>query len=98
MVVLSQQSPLRLQHSGVVTLYPMTAAAPLVLLQCGLCFWLPVCALSGRVHKGAASATIGSKPVGGVLLGRVRPLSGNFKLPDDPAVPVIMVGPGEGMH
>jgi hypothetical protein len=50
--------------------------------------------LAGRVHKGAASATIAATPPGGVLLGRVRPLASNFKLPADPSVPVIMVGPG----
>eukprot|EP00882_Tetradesmus_deserticola_P007733 GHRQ01008143.1.p1 GENE.GHRQ01008143.1~~GHRQ01008143.1.p1 ORF type:complete len:487 (+),score=250.54 GHRQ01008143.1:1459-2919(+) len=52
---------------------------------------------SGRQHKGAASATIGDTPVGGKLLACVRQLSSNFRLPKDPATPVIMVGPGTGV-
>jgi cytochrome P450/NADPH-cytochrome P450 reductase len=50
---------------------------------------------SGRQHKGAASATIAATPVGGKLLGSVRRLSSSFRLPKDPSVPVIMIGPGE---
>lgn len=49
---------------------------------------------AGRVHKGAASATIAATPVGGVVLGCIRRLSSHFRLPEDPSVPVIMVGPG----
>lgn len=50
---------------------------------------------TGRAHKGAASAMIAATPVGGKLLGCVRKLSSSFRLPKDPSVPVIMVGPGE---
>lgn len=52
---------------------------------------------SGRPHRGAASATINATPVGGKLLGSVRKLSSSFRLPQDPAVPVIMIGPGTGV-
>lgn len=53
---------------------------------------------SGRVHRGACSASIGDTPVGGTIIGCVRKLSSSFRLPSDPAVPVIMVGPGALLH
>lgn len=49
---------------------------------------------TGRHHLGAASATIAATAVGGRLMGSVRRLSSSFRLPKDPSMPVIMIGPG----
>ncbi|GBF99888.1 hypothetical protein Rsub_12684, partial [Raphidocelis subcapitata] len=52
---------------------------------------------TGRAHRGAASGMIHSQPVGEPLIGTVRVLQSTFKLPKDPTVPIIMVGPGTGL-
>jgi len=52
---------------------------------------------TGRVHRGLASSYLGDLPVGGVVPGLVRTLAGGFHLPEDPAAPILMVGPGTGV-
>uniref|UniRef100_A0A7S4QGU7 NADPH--hemoprotein reductase n=1 Tax=Alexandrium monilatum TaxID=311494 RepID=A0A7S4QGU7_9DINO len=52
---------------------------------------------TGRVHRGLASSYLGDLEVGGMVPGFVRKLAGDFHMPDDPAAPVIMVGPGTGV-
>lgn len=52
---------------------------------------------TGRVHKGATSTLLHTREVGQRVLGRVRQLDSHFRLPRDPSVPVIMVGPGTGL-
>lgn len=52
---------------------------------------------TGRAHRGAASSMIHSQAVGTPLIGTVRVLQSSFKLPKDPTVPIIMVGPGTGL-
>eukprot|EP00775_Hariotina_reticulata_P004961 gene4961-5202_t len=50
-----------------------------------------------RQHLGAASSTIHNQKVGLNLGGTVRQLQSTFKLPADPTIPLIMVGPGTGV-
>eukprot|EP00877_Chromochloris_zofingiensis_P012868 jgi/Chrzof1/7835/Cz02g38090.t1 len=52
---------------------------------------------TGRVHRGAASDMLASTAVGGGVLGTVRGLQSTFRLPKNPATPVIMIGPGTGI-
>eukprot|EP00878_Enallax_costatus_P002291 GHUV01002466.1.p1 GENE.GHUV01002466.1~~GHUV01002466.1.p1 ORF type:complete len:1154 (+),score=313.19 GHUV01002466.1:119-3580(+) len=53
---------------------------------------------TGRIHNGAASATIAATAPGGKLMGSVRNLSSSFKLPEDHSIPLVMVGPGIHQH
>ena len=51
----------------------------------------------GRSRQGLASGHMGDRcPVGGTMPIFLH-ANGNFRLPDDPAAPVIMVGPGTGI-
>ncbi|WIA11150.1 hypothetical protein OEZ85_011289 [Tetradesmus obliquus] len=52
---------------------------------------------TGRLHRGAASGTIHGQQVGLYLAGTVRQLQSRFRLPPNPATPLIMVGPGTGV-
>ncbi|RWS27828.1 nitric oxide synthase: inducible-like isoform X1, partial [Leptotrombidium deliense] len=50
----------------------------------------------GSQHFGVCSNFLANVPVGHKVYGYIRSAP-NFKMPDDPSVPVIMVGPGTGI-
>lgn len=50
---------------------------------------------TGRIHHGIASSWLAKAKVGDRVLVFLR--SSTFKLPKDPTVPIIMVGPGTGL-
>ena len=55
-------------------------------------------ASSGRgVYKGVCSNYLSGRRVGDTVHATVRETKAGFRLPDDPAVPVIMIGPGTGL-
>ena len=55
-------------------------------------------ASSGRgVYKGVCSNYLSGRRVGDNIHATVRETKAGFRLPDDPAVPVIMIGPGTGL-
>jgi len=55
-------------------------------------------ASSGRgVYKGVCSNYLATRRVGETIHATVRKTKAGFRLPDDPAVPVIMIGPGTGL-
>src|SRR2546429_4647986 len=55
-------------------------------------------ASSGRgVYKGICSNYLASRREGDTIQATVRETKAGFRLPDDPSVPVIMVGPGTGL-
>src|SRR6478609_1615324 len=55
-------------------------------------------ASSGRgVYKGVCSNYLYGRRVGDRIHATVRETKAGFRLPDDPAVPVIMIGPGTGL-
>jgi cytochrome P450 / NADPH-cytochrome P450 reductase len=55
-------------------------------------------ASSGRgVYKGVCSNYLSGRRVGDNVPATVRETKAGFRLPDDPAVPVIMIGPGTGL-
>jgi cytochrome P450 / NADPH-cytochrome P450 reductase len=55
-------------------------------------------ASSGRgVYKGVCSNYLSGRRVGDNVHATVRETKAGFRLPDDPSVPVIMIGPGTGL-
>src|SRR6187431_583930 len=55
-------------------------------------------ASSGRgVYRGVCSNYLSGRRVGDTIHATVRETKAGFRLPDDPAVPVIMIGPGTGL-
>jgi cytochrome P450/NADPH-cytochrome P450 reductase len=55
-------------------------------------------ASSGRgVYKGICSNYLAGRRAGETIHATVRETKAGFRLPDDPAVPIIMVGPGTGL-
>src|ERR1700681_4115810 len=53
---------------------------------------------SGRgVYKGICSNYLAGRRAGETIHATVRETKAGFRLPDDPAVPIIMVGPGTGL-
>src|SRR6476661_6244948 len=55
-------------------------------------------ASSGRgVYKGVCSNYLSGRRVGDNIHATVRETKAGFRLPDDPGVPVIMIGPGTGL-
>src|SRR6201999_3253760 len=55
-------------------------------------------ASSGRgVYKGICSNYLAGRRTGETIHATVRETKAGFRLPDDPAVPVIMIGPGTGL-
>ncbi len=55
-------------------------------------------ASSGRgVYKGVCSNYLSGRRVGDNIHATVRETKAGFRLPDDPALPVIMIGPGTGL-
>jgi cytochrome P450/NADPH-cytochrome P450 reductase len=55
-------------------------------------------ASSGRgVYKGICSNYLAGRRVGDTIHATVRETKAGFRLPDDPKVPIIMIGPGTGL-
>jgi len=55
-------------------------------------------ASSGRgIYKGVCSNYLASRRAGEMVQATVRETKAGFRLPDDPSVPVIMIGPGTGL-
>jgi cytochrome P450/NADPH-cytochrome P450 reductase len=55
-------------------------------------------ASSGRgVYKGICSNYLASRRAGDTVHATVRETKAGFRLPDDPMVPIIMIGPGTGL-
>ena len=55
-------------------------------------------ASSGRgVYKGVCSNYLAGRRAGDTIHATVRETKAGFRLPDDPSVPVIMIGPGTGL-
>ena len=55
-------------------------------------------ASSGRgVYKGVCSNFLAGRRVGDAIQATVRETKAGFRLPDDPSVPIIMIGPGTGL-
>ena len=55
-------------------------------------------ASSGRgIYKGVCSNYLAGRRDGETIYATVRETKAGFRLPDDPAVPIIMVGPGTGL-
>ncbi|MFL6828183.1 MAG: NADPH--cytochrome reductase, partial [Bradyrhizobium sp.] len=55
-------------------------------------------ASSGRgIYKGVCSNYLASRRAGETVQATVRETKVGFRLPDDPTVPIIMVGPGTGL-
>jgi cytochrome P450 / NADPH-cytochrome P450 reductase len=55
-------------------------------------------AASGRgIYKGICSNYLAGRRAGDTIHATVRETKAGFRLPDDPSVPIIMVGPGTGL-
>jgi cytochrome P450/NADPH-cytochrome P450 reductase len=55
-------------------------------------------ASSGRgVYKGICSNYLAGRRAGEIVHATVRETKAGFRLPDDPSVPIIMIGPGTGL-
>src|SRR5439155_26237631 len=55
-------------------------------------------ASSGRgIYKGVCSNYLAGRRVGDTVHATIRETKAGFRLPDDPTVPIIMVGPGTGL-
>ncbi len=49
------------------------------------------------VFKGACSNYLATRRIGDAISATIRPTKAGFGLPDDPGVPLIMIGPGTGL-
>ena len=55
-------------------------------------------ASSGRgIYRGVASNYLAGRRVGQTVYATLRQTQSGFQLPDDPALPIIMIGPGTGL-